>query len=88
VPIRPAAWAVWTRERGSRCPTSGLRQIGSQAVDIAPAGSVEFQIGGDIFANALGQLEYTVRADTRNPAEELSPGNNVFHQQPGLAAAA
>lgn len=76
--------AVWTRERGSRCPTSGLRQIGSQAVDIAPAGSVEFQIGGDIFANALGQLEYTVRADTRNPAEELSPGNNVFTSSLGL----
>lgn len=76
--------AVWTRERGSRCPTSGLRQIGSQAVDIAPAGSVEFQIGGDIFTNAVGQLDYTVRADTRNPAEELSPANNMFTSSLGL----
>ncbi|MBL0040722.1 MAG: beta-propeller fold lactonase family protein [Xanthomonadales bacterium] len=73
----PGGVGVWARERGSRCPAAGQRQIGQQTVDIAPNGHVEFQIGGDLFSNALGTLEYTVRADPRDVAEELNPADNV-----------
>ncbi|HWT16861.1 MAG TPA: beta-propeller fold lactonase family protein [Patescibacteria group bacterium] len=73
----PGGIGVWARERGSRCPAAGQRQIGQQTVDIAPNGHVEFQIGGDLFSNALGTLEYTVRADPRDVAEELNPADNV-----------
>jgi len=68
---------VWARARGSRCPLGGSGPIGEVTVDIAAAGRVEFSVGGRVYPNALGTLDYTVRAATRIAAQELNPANNV-----------
>ncbi len=68
---------VWARVRGSRCPLSGVRQLSTHTVDIAPEGEVVYTLTGDIFRNAVGTLDYTVRADTRTAAEEHEPADNA-----------
>ncbi|MBB5207154.1 beta-propeller fold lactonase family protein [Chiayiivirga flava] len=68
---------VWARERGSRCPVSGPQALGGTQIDIAPDGHVDFAIGGEIFPNALGSLDYTVTAQTRVPEEELNAPDNT-----------
>jgi uncharacterized repeat protein (TIGR01451 family) len=64
---------VWARARGSRCPLGGSGPIGEVSVDIAVSGRVEFSVGGRVYPNALGTLDYTVRAETRIASEELNP---------------
>lgn len=64
------------REPGSRCPLSGQGGLEQQRVDIAPAGSVQFDVVGRIFANATGSLSYAVAVDPRVVAYETDPTNN------------
>lgn len=68
---------VWARARGSRCPLAGRGPIGEVSVDIEAQGRVEFSVGGRIYPNALGTLDYSLRADTRIAAQELNPLDNV-----------
>ena len=68
---------VWARARGSRCPLAGSGPIGEVNVDIEASGRVEFSVGGRIYPNALGRLDYTVRATPRIAAQELNPLDNV-----------
>lgn len=68
---------VWVRARGSRCPLAGSGPLGEVSVDIERYGRIEFSVGGRIYPNALGTLDYSVRADTRIAAQELNPLDNV-----------
>jgi len=68
---------VWARERGSRCPIVGVRQLDSHSVDIAPGGSLTYQIGGEIFANAAGSLVYDVEVQPAFVDQELNPIDNI-----------
>ena len=69
--------SAFDRERGSRCALEGVRGLQGQRVDIAPGGEVHFQLGGRIFANAQGTLDYSVSADTRLEGEELEASDNT-----------
>ena len=79
--------AVFSRERGSRCEASGLRSLAGQQVDIAPGGTVAFQVTGLVFANATGTLEYGVSAAPRGVGEELDPSDNSDLDQDTLVPA-
>lgn len=68
--------ATFAREAGSRCPLMGEGGLGTQRVDIAPGGSVHFDVVGRIFANATGTLDYAVSVDPRVPAYETQPFDN------------
>ena len=69
--------SVFARERGSRCPLVGSRELSTQTVDIAPDGFLSFAISGSIYPNATGLLEYEVRVDTLIADQELNPVDNV-----------
>lgn len=71
------ALTTWARVRGSRCAIGGSGGIGTQQVDIAPDGWVEFRVGGMLFANATGDLVYEVLAEPRDVAAEIDPGDNL-----------
>jgi len=72
-----AELTTWSRERGSHCPLEGLGGIGEQSANIAPGGRIEFTLGGSIFANATGNLEYEVEVQSRDLGAERVPANNV-----------
>lgn len=67
---------AFLREVGSRCPLAGEGSLGTQQVDIAPNGSVEFTVQADIFANAAGQLVYSAGVDPRVLAYESDLSDN------------
>jgi uncharacterized repeat protein (TIGR01451 family) len=68
---------VFARERGSRCPVAGGRQLATQTVDIAPGGTLSYRVEGRLYANASGVLSYRVQADTQLADQELNPADNV-----------
>ena len=68
---------IWARERGSRCPLDGVREIGRQQVDIVAGGRLVYQVDGAIQANATGTLVYTVEAINPIAGQELNPGDNI-----------
>lgn len=68
--------ATLARERGSRCPLAGENGLGTQVVDIAPGGAVDFDVGGSIFANATGMLTYAAVVDPRVLSFESDPLDN------------
>lgn len=68
--------ATLAREPGSRCPLAGEGGLGSQRVDIAPLGFVQFDVTGRIFANATGTLTYAVAVDPRVLTHESQPIDN------------
>ena len=68
--------ATLAREPGSRCPLAGSGALGTQRVDIAPGGHVQFDLAGRIFANATGSLTYSVSVDPRVLAHETDPSDN------------
>lgn len=68
---------VFARERGSRCPLQGTRELSTQTVDIAPGGFLTFLVSGTIYANATGLLEYLVRIDPLIADQEINPADNV-----------
>ena len=68
--------ATLAREFGSRCPLAGRGALGTQRVDIAPDGFVNFQVNGRIFANATGMLTYAASVDPRVLAFETQPADN------------
>lgn len=68
--------ATLAREHGSRCPLSGAGGLAGVRVDVAPGGSVEFDLDARIFANATGTLTYAVGIDPRVLAYETNPVDN------------
>lgn len=75
------ALVTWARERGSRCGIGGEGGIGSQHVDIAPDGRVEFHVGGLLFANATGDLVYEAAVEPRDVGAELNPADNIVRDE-------
>ncbi len=64
------------RNPGSRCPLAGRGGLEQQRVEIAPNGTVQFEVAGRIFANATGSLTYAVAVDPRVLAHDVDLANN------------
>lgn len=68
--------ASLAREHGSRCPLAGEGPLAGVRVDVAPGGSVQFDLTARIFANASGPLTYAAGIDPRVLAHETNPVDN------------
>jgi uncharacterized repeat protein (TIGR01451 family) len=68
--------ATLAREHGSRCPLAGAGSLAGTRVDVAPGGSVWFDLTARIFANASGPLTYAVGIDPRVLSHESNPVDN------------
>lgn len=74
--LEGAEIAVWSRERGSRCPLTSAGGLGRQRVDIVAGGRLVYQVTGRVQPNATGEISYTVEVDNPVDGQELNPADN------------